>query len=303
MRHVGFIVFVFFGLMSVSDDGWSYEEVPVTNGGTLTGEVKLVGKTPVPKGYNLVTFPDPVYCGRISNGNGWRLLQPFQVGPQGGFRNVVVLIEGIKKGKPFTNTTRRIEAIDCAFAPYVTVVRDEQEIEVVNMDPVLHDIQAYETSKFGARVLFNLPLPMSKRLNKQDLLAGKKVKNRAGKVISHKIHMRKGRNVFVMQCGFHAYMESWGLAVKSPYFAISQDNGTFTISDVPPGEYQVLIWHPMLTKEYTVTIEANGHTNLDVQIDAPKGRLYANEAQEKTRFGMELLGDSKIVPSVELQKY
>ena len=227
----------------------------------------------------------------------------FKSGLTGEFRNVVVLIEGIKKGKPFKNTTRRIKAVDCAFAPYVTVVRDEQEIEVVNMDPVLHDIQAYETSKFGARVLFNLPLPMSKRLSKRDLLDGKKVKNRAGKVISHKIHMRKGRNVFVMQCGFHAYMESWGLAVKNPYFAISQDDGKFTITDVPPGEYQVLIWHPLLTKKYTVTIDPNGTTNLDVQIDAPKGRLYANEAQEKTRFGMELLGDSKIVPSVELQKY
>ena len=65
----------------------------------------------------------------------------------------------------------------------------------------------------------------------------------------------------------------------------------------------MLIWHPLLTKEYTVTIEADGTTNLEVQIDAPTGRLYANEAQEKTRFGMELLGDSKIVPSVELQTY
>ena len=303
MRHWGFIGVLLIGQMFVGGNGWSYEEVPVTNGGTLAGEVKLVGKVPVPKGYNLVTFPDPVYCGRISNGNGFRLLQPFQVGSNGEFRNVVVLIEGIKKGKPFTNTTERIEAIDCAFAPYVTVVRDEQEIQVVNMDPVLHDIQAYETSKFGARVLFNLPLPMSKRLSKRDLLDGKKVKNRAGKVLSHKIHMRKGRNVFVMQCGFHAYMESWGLAVKNPYFAISQDDGSFTIADVPPGEYKVLVWHPLLTKEFTVSIEANKNARLDIQIDAPKGRLYANEAQEKTRFGMELLGDSKIVPSVELQRY
>ena len=303
MRHRWFIVVLFIGHMFSGGNGWSYEEVPVTNSGTLTGEVKLVGKVPVPKGYNLVTFPDPVYCGRISDGNGWRLLQPFQVGPNGEFRNVVVLIEGIKRGKPFTNTTQRVSAVDCAFAPYVTVVRNEQEIEVVNMDPVLHDIQGYETSKFGARVLFNVPLPMSKRLNKQDLLDGKKVKNRAGKVVSHKIHMRKGRNIFVMQCGFHAYMESWGLAVKNPYFAISQNDGKFAITDIPPGEYKVVVWHPLLTREYEVTVEPNGRNKLDIQIDAPKGRLYANEAQEKTRFGMELLGDSKIVPSVELQKY
>ena len=31
----------------------------------------------------------------------------------------------------------------------------------MNMDPVFHDIQAYETSHLGPRVLFNTPLPMN----------------------------------------------------------------------------------------------------------------------------------------------
>ena len=31
----------------------------------------------------------------------------------------------------------------------------------MNMDPVMHDIQAYETSHLGPRVLFNTPLPMN----------------------------------------------------------------------------------------------------------------------------------------------
>ncbi|MEW6544346.1 MAG: hypothetical protein AB1411_12130, partial [Nitrospirota bacterium] len=42
----------------------AYEEVTVTDGGTLTGTVTLVGQVPKPKGYNLTTLPDPVYCGR-----------------------------------------------------------------------------------------------------------------------------------------------------------------------------------------------------------------------------------------------
>jgi len=78
----------------------AYEEVTVTEGGTLSGTVTLVGQVPKPKGYNLVTFPDPVYCGRISNGTGWRLLQAFNVGVENAFRDVVVLIEGIERGKP-----------------------------------------------------------------------------------------------------------------------------------------------------------------------------------------------------------
>jgi hypothetical protein len=41
------------------------------------------------------------------------------------------------------------------------VVREKQNMVVVNMDPVMHDIQAYETSQLGPRVRFNVPLPMN----------------------------------------------------------------------------------------------------------------------------------------------
>ncbi|TAJ11074.1 MAG: carboxypeptidase regulatory-like domain-containing protein, partial [Nitrospirae bacterium] len=70
----------------------AYEEVTVTDGGTLTGQVTLDGAVPKPKGYNLTTLPDPLYCGRISDGQGWRILQPFQVGPAGEFRELVVYL-------------------------------------------------------------------------------------------------------------------------------------------------------------------------------------------------------------------
>jgi len=279
-----------------------YEEIQIEGGGTLSGVITLQGELPNPKGYNLVSFPDPSYCGRISNGSGWRLLQPFQVGAEGQFQNVVIYIEGIKKGKKFDYMPPQIEAIDCKFAPYITIVRNRQEVKVVNMDPVMHDIQAYETSKMGARVLFNLPLPVSPKLKKQDLMAGKKVKSRAGRIVSPKIKMKRGRNIFAMQCGFHPYMESWGVAMDSPYFAVSDQQGTFTIDNIPPGTYKVVVWHPMVQEELSVTIKAQETTEMSVDFEAPTGRLYANEAQENTRFGMELLGDSKIIPSVELQQ-
>ncbi len=288
---------LFLGMSSVE----AYEEIEVTNGGSLSGVVTLEGKVPRPKGYNLVTLPDPVYCGRISTGTGWRLLQPFKVDPDGGFKDVVILLTDIKKGKTFEYTPPRIEAVDCTFDPYIIVVRDRDKIEVVNMDPVLHDIQAYETSKMGARVLFNIPLPMSKKIKKQQLLKKVTVKNRAGKVIAHSIKMRKGRNVIVMQCGFHAYMESWGLAVNHPYYVLSSQDGRYAISDIPPGTYKVMVWHPLLNQEFDVTIEPGQATTLDVKFDAPQGRLYANEIEENPRFGLELLGDVTIDPIVERQ--
>ena len=303
MKSVVFILCVVFIVGLGTMPSWGYEEIPVSNGGTLAGVVTLVGDVPKPKGYNLVTLPDAVYCGRISTGTGWRLLQPFVIGPDGGFKNVVIYLEEIKEGKPFAYEPPQIQAVDCTFEPYITIVRDRQDIEVVNMDPVLHDIQGYETSKFGARVLFNVPLPMSNNLRKQDLLDGKTVKNRAGPVLTQHITMGKKRNLFVMQCGFHAYMESWGFAVKNPYYALSAKDGSYAIANVPPGTYTVQVWHPMVNKDYTVTITPNQTTELPIAIDAPKGRLYANEVSEGTRFGMELLGEATIKPIVKRQTY
>ena len=78
----------------------AYEEITVSDGGTIKGTVTLEGTVPKPKGYNLTTLPDPFYCGRISDGEGWRILQPFNVGPSKEFREVVVYLEGVTKGWP-----------------------------------------------------------------------------------------------------------------------------------------------------------------------------------------------------------
>jgi hypothetical protein len=283
---------------------YAYEEITVTDGGTLSGTVTLVGEVPKPKGYNLVTFPDPVYCGRISDGHGWRLLQTFHVGAEHAFQDVVVLIEGIEKGKNFEFKAQRIEAIDCTFKPFTTVVRDRHSVEVVNMDPVMHDIQAYETSNLGPRVLFNIPLPMNPLHPKEMSQAAQYHRHLAGTPMKQTVHMTKDRRVFVMQCGFHAYMESWGLAVDDPYYAVTDQAGRFEIADIPPGTYKVTVWHPLAgTKEFDVTIEPKSNVILDVTMEAPTGRLYANEAVENPRFGLGLMKDQQIIPTLEKQLY
>ena len=308
-RHfypIGFIAFVTLSFGTVTSTQ-AYEGVEVTNGGTLAGSVKLLGDVPKPKAYNLVTFPDPVYCGRISNGSGWRMLQPFDIGPAREFRQAVVMVLDVGKGKLFQARNSTVEAIDCTFAPYVSVVFEKQPLQITNMDPVLHDIQAYETSQRGARVLFNSPLPMNPRYTKESISLSGRNAHSPGTPMTQRIDMHKGRRVFVMQCGFHAYMESWGFVADSPYYAVTNEEGLFKISDIPPGTYKVLVWHPMIKggagEEYHVTIKSGETASLEANIQAPTGRLYANQLEENPRFGIEMMGDLKIIPSVELQHY
>ena len=286
-------------LLSLGNSALAYQEIAVTEGGTLMGTVTLEGKVPKPKGYNLITLPDQYYCGRISDGQGWRILQPFQVGPAGEFREVVVYLEGIDKGKPFVETSvPQIDAKDCLFVPFTTVVRSDQTVTVVNMDPVMHDIQAYETSHLGARVLFNVPLPMNPQ-HPRDLKdrtdAGMYHKHLAGPPMKQLVNLSKGRRTFVMQCGFHVYMESWGVAITNPYFAKTDEQGRFTMTDVPPGIYKLVVWHPYVHTaiEQTVTIGPKGTVEAHIVVQAPTGRLYANEVLDhpSARYNVEAQKD------------
>ncbi len=121
---------------------YSYDVIDVEHGGTIEGTIILDGVVPEPKGFNLITFPDPMYCGRISNGRGWRLLHDFVVSRQGGLKDAIVLLEGIEAGKPFDVSVPLIEARDCMFYPFMTIVRNGHAVEVINMDLLTINIRA-----------------------------------------------------------------------------------------------------------------------------------------------------------------
>jgi hypothetical protein len=287
------------GLSPVS----AYDVIDVQRGGTIEGTITLNGAVPEPKGFNLITFPDPAYCGRISNGHGWRLLRDFVVGPAGGLKDAIVLLEGIETGKPFEVSVPLIEARDCMFQPFMTIVRNGHAVEVINMDPVMHDIQGYETSiEAGARTLFNTPLVMNHEHRRGDIHA---IHNHApGKSLVGPIYLNKGRRTFYMQCGFHAYMESWAMAVNNPYYSLTDANGAYKIENIPPGTYQLVVWHPQTGPGVTkmVTIRPDGKLIEQLSLNAPKGNRSAYQVMDNPRFGPETLGHSvDIQPLVEYQ--
>ncbi len=168
--------------------------------------------------------------------------------------------------------------------------------------PCFTTFQGYETSHLGPRVLFNTPLPMNP-LHKRNV-GSDSHEHLPGKPVTEVIRMTKNRRIFVMQCGFHAYMESWGLAVDNPYYALTGVDGSFSLADVPPGEYKLTAWHPgvgiMLEKK--VTVSANQTVQINFLFESPKGRRSAHEIEENPHFGLGALGRSvDIQPTLELQ--
>jgi hypothetical protein len=177
----------------------------------------------------------------------------------------------------------------------------------VNMDPAFHDIQAYETSNLGPRVLFNIPLPISTRYPREAGLSANFHKHYEGAAVTQSVRMTRDRKVLTRQCGFHPYMESWALVADHPCYAVADHEGRFEMTDIPPGAYTVKVWHPYMRddRERRVTIEPDKQTTVDLAVEAPTGRLYANQMVENAYVRSTSTEDaqSQIIPTVEKQSY
>jgi hypothetical protein len=269
-------------LLILAPVSWGYEEVTVNSGGTLTGRASLNGTPPPSRIFHMVFSPNIAFCTRISDGKGNRLLKEFRVAEDGGLQNVVVAVVGVEKGKRFEYTPE-ISLENCRVGPFVTPVRNHHPLSIVNKDPVVHDIQAYTIKDPYAFGMFNKPmLPES--------------------TASKTIVFRKDHYLFKTQCGVHDFMQSWGMAVGNPYFAVTGPDGGFTISDLPPGTYDVVAWHPhMAVRSKQVTVAANGQAELSFEFDSSEVDIPLHDLQTGYRLQPALDLIPLKPPLVELQ--
>lgn len=228
----------------------AYESAPVKDGATVQGTVTIPESVPTPQEFELGRFPDHEYCSKLSDGFGYRLLRDVTVRPNGGLKDVVVVVEGVERGKPFAVTNAKVEAKLCQFLPFVTVVGNTRRVTAFNRDPVPHDIQGFVPDQPGTE----------KVLSRSSLRA---------RGTTDVVRLPKGHHVFTMQCSMHPYMQSWGYAVDNPYYAVTDTEGAFTIDDLPPGTYRLKAWHPTLgAQEQELTVAPNEIISLDLSFEA-----------------------------------
>ena|SRR5205807_7461137 len=87
------------------------------------------------------------------------------------------------------------------------------------------------------------------------------------------IHKLAHAEVLVpVKCNQHPWMKSYVAVLKHPFFAVSAEDGGFTIKGVPPGKYTVVAWHEGFAngteKVVQVTVPANGAATADFSFGA-----------------------------------
>lgn len=188
--------------------------VAVADAATLAGTVKFEGS--VPKMAPLQMGADP-FC--QSQHPTPALDEEVVVGPGGELANVIVYIKNAPASSA-PSTPALLDQRGCQYHPHVSVVQVGQPVQIKNSDSTLHNVHAMPE----VNGQFNEGQPV------QGMVSTKKF---------DKVEMKP----FRIKCDVHGWMKSYMAVLPHGYHSVSQMNGTFSIPNLPPGNYTVVAWH------------------------------------------------------------
>jgi plastocyanin len=160
-----------------------------------------------------------------------------------GLEHVVVYIERVE-GKTFSPPTKNaiVDQARMTFVPHVLPLLAGSTVAFPNSDSTRHNV--FSPSK-------------TKKFNLGTYPAG----------ITKKVTFEK-TGVVSLLCNVHPEMSAFILVLQNPYFAMADKQGKYKISDVPPGDYTLVIWHPKFkSKNSKITIRQEGSVTVDFFLD------------------------------------
>lgn len=216
---------------------------PATTG-TVSGTVTLTG-TPPPA--QTIRMDGDRRCAALVPG-AQRKTESYAIGPDNALANVFVRVTSGLDGRrfPVPSTPVVLDQKDCWYLPRVVGVRLGQPFEVLNSDPLLHNVRT--NSEINAP--FNQGQPVQ------------------GVRFSYTF---SAEEVMVpVKCDVHAWMNAWVGVVDHPYFAVTGPDGRFALPSLPAGTYTVEAWHEAAgTTTGTVTVTAQGTATLALALGVP----------------------------------
>jgi len=205
--------------------------------GTVSGRVVFTGTPPVMPVIDMSSNPQ---CERQHKA-------PVQaetviVNSNGTLRNVFVWIKsGLPPAKwPVPANAAKLDQSGCMYSPRVQGVVEGQEFEILNSDPVNHNVHA-ECARNAA---WNESQPPR---------------------AEHKFKQFGTEEVlFPVTCSVHPWMRAYVGVSPHPFFSVTSEDGTFELKGVPPGTYTIEAVHEKYgRKEGKVTVAPSGTASIE----------------------------------------
>jgi len=161
--------------------------------------------------------------------------------------NIFVQVTNPPEGSyPTPSEPVEIDQRGCSYHPHVVGVRAGQPLEFMNSDGLLHNVHGLPE----ANREFNLGMPAT--------------------VTESATTLNRPEPLFQVKCDVHPWMQAYVAVMSHPYFAVTDEDGQFTIEGLPAGTYTVEAWHERLgTQTAEVTVDDGGSATADFTFSAP----------------------------------
>ena len=203
----------------------------LSDAGGISGMVMLAGDAPAAETVQMAADP---FCQTAHSSA--VMSSPVMADAAGGLMNVVVHIAGGLEGYSFpaASGSATIGQQGCIYDPHVVALRAGQTLTILNDDDTLHNVNVQPSDNAA----FNQAQP----------LAGMTIE----KVFDN------AEVGIPARCDVHPWMSAFINVFDHPYFAVSGTDGSFSIDNLPPGDYVIEAWHETLgTQTQSITVAPN----------------------------------------------
>ncbi len=201
--------------------------------GKISGTVTLAGTAPHMRGIDMSKDP---FCSK-ANASSPAHMENVVVGQGSGLENVVLYISEGLPASALAAVPKAVPVFDqknCMYTPHVLAVDAGETFKVSTSDQTAHNIHPNPNPMTG-----NIPWNLSQPPGSPAI-----------------VKSWKAPEMIPVQCNIHPWMHGWFAVVKGPY-ATTDDKGSYTIDNVPPGSYTVTAWQEDYgTQTQKVTVAA-----------------------------------------------
>lgn len=200
----------------------------------LSGKVTLVGNPPEMKQVSgIAAVPQ---CAQLHKDPVFE--ETVIVGDKGELANVIVFIKEAKPGDlkgPALTTPAKLNQKGCMYSPHVLAVELGQPVLVINSDPFLHNVHCDAKA--------------NKPFNFVQVTVGQ-----------NQLEPFKAEETLQIKCDVHPWMRTIVRVFDHPYFAVTGEEGKFTIDTkaIKDGSYLVCAWHELFGDSEPQTVEIKG---------------------------------------------
>ena len=200
---------------------------------TIQGTIRYVG-APIEKKKTAVTI-DQYICGKEKEP------EDLLLSSNNGIRNAVVSLQNVPPGakRDWNFPAAKMDQKQCSFIPRVVIVPAGGTVEFLNSDRLLHNVRSVGKENPP----FNRAQPHARSIS----------------------FTFKQPELLRVDCDLHSWMRGWVVVAEHPFYAVTNEQGEFTLENVPRGKYTLQVWQETLgTVTQDVIVGDKGMTPISV---------------------------------------